>query len=475
MWSVKLLPRGVPPPPTLLAHEQHRGKRRGSSHQGPAPTLTSSGDSEAAIRSPVARVCRSGPAVSAGPHARAAGRRVPRCPPHPLPPRLPAGTTTRSANRATGDRIRRLRLVAGAGSRSAAGLGADLAFYPDAVHGRGVGRGHPVAVLSPTTSSRGWPRRSPRGAKKEFAAHGWDAADVPEPPGRGDLPPLQARLGAAATRAVPRPARLVQGAESRLRRARPELTDPRLDRVHAGLRRGCAPGCWSGGARLRIAAKPRRPRPSRLPLGQRGNRRARRVQPGASTIKQDMVTMPPRHLRRHRDPGAEPRVYHPNVGSGGSRGRGRRRGRPRATIVRTQRIRVTAVLRVLARRPARTRARAAQAAVGGGRPAAIACRTCPGAGFRRSAAAPTRTAHRPRDAPGAGKCQRRGREGPDDMVAAQPAVGGGPGCRWTKPEATRHSPAGPGLGGNAPAARARPSRPGLVTQVGDPGLGEGRS
>jgi 1,4-alpha-glucan branching enzyme len=127
------------------------------------------------------------------------------------------------------------------------------------------------------------------GRKKEFAAHGWDAADVPDPPGRGDLSPLQARLGAAAPRAV-------LGLHAwykemiALRRARPELTDPRLDRVQADfdedarwllVRRG----------RLRIAAN-LGGEAVRLPLGQRGTGVLAASSPGV-TIKQDMVTMPP--------------------------------------------------------------------------------------------------------------------------------------------------------------------------------------
>ena len=75
-----------------------------------------------------------------------------------------------------------------------------------------------------------------------------------------------------------------------LRRARPELTDPRLDRVHANfdedarwllVRRG----------RLRIAAN-LGAKAVRLPLGQRGTGVLAASSPGV-TIKQDMVTMPP--------------------------------------------------------------------------------------------------------------------------------------------------------------------------------------
>ena len=75
-----------------------------------------------------------------------------------------------------------------------------------------------------------------------------------------------------------------------LRRARPELTDPRLDRVHADfdedarwllVRRG----------RLRIAANLGR-EAVRLPLGQPGVAMLAASSPGI-TITQDTVTLPP--------------------------------------------------------------------------------------------------------------------------------------------------------------------------------------
>jgi maltooligosyltrehalose trehalohydrolase len=75
-----------------------------------------------------------------------------------------------------------------------------------------------------------------------------------------------------------------------LRRARPELTDPRLNRVQADfdedarwllVRRG----------RLRIAAN-LGGKAVRLPLGQRGTGVLAASSPGVA-IKQDMITMPP--------------------------------------------------------------------------------------------------------------------------------------------------------------------------------------
>jgi maltooligosyltrehalose trehalohydrolase len=89
-----------------------------------------------------------------------------------------------------------------------------------------------------------------------------------------------------------------------LRRARPELTDPRLDRVHADfdedarwllVRRG----------RLRIAAN--LGGRVRLPLGQRGTGVPAASSRGSRSSR-TQVTMP-LHFRRRRDPGsARPHV-----------------------------------------------------------------------------------------------------------------------------------------------------------------------
>ena len=82
-----------------------------------------------------------------------------------------------------------------------------------------------------------------------------------------------------------------------LRRARPELTDPRLDRVRADydeqdrwlvVHRG----------RLRIAAN-LGPSPQRLPLGAPGTGVLAASSPGV-TLDGDTVAMPPATLRRHR-------------------------------------------------------------------------------------------------------------------------------------------------------------------------------
>jgi len=127
------------------------------------------------------------------------------------------------------------------------------------------------------------------GRKQEFAGHGWDAADVPDPQDEATF--LRSKLDWQQPQREPYLGLHAWYQELiALRRARPELTDPRLDRVHADfdedarwllVRRG----------RLRIAAN-LGAKAVRLPLGQRGTGVLAASSPGV-TIKQDMVTMPP--------------------------------------------------------------------------------------------------------------------------------------------------------------------------------------
>ena len=75
-----------------------------------------------------------------------------------------------------------------------------------------------------------------KGRLAEFAEHGWDTATHDRPAGPGRLP----RGGAGLGRAGPgRPREMLEfyRALIRLRRDEPELADPQLDRVEAGLRR----------------------------------------------------------------------------------------------------------------------------------------------------------------------------------------------------------------------------------------------
>ena len=118
--------------------------------------------------------------------------------PHPqLPlPRLPAGSRP---GRQPGDRrpdLQRAVRGPGQGGRRA---GADRAVHADAVHGRGVGRVHPVAVLHRPHrpgAGHGGRRRPPGGVRRARLG----ARGGAEPAGRGDLPAVQAGLGRARTR-----------------------------------------------------------------------------------------------------------------------------------------------------------------------------------------------------------------------------------------------------------------------------------
>src|SRR5204863_4924646 len=127
------------------------------------------------------------------------------------------------------------------------------------------------------------------GRRAEFAAHGWGAADIPDPQDPATF--RRSKLDWSELDRPPHRELLAWYTELiALRRARPELTDPRLDRVQADfdedarwllVRRG----------RLRIAAN-LGGKPVRLPLGQRGTGVLAASSPGVA-IKQDTVTMPP--------------------------------------------------------------------------------------------------------------------------------------------------------------------------------------
>src|SRR5205809_3154574 len=127
------------------------------------------------------------------------------------------------------------------------------------------------------------------GRKKEFAEHGWDEADVPDLQDEATF--LRSKLDWEQPHREPYLGLHAWYRELiALRRARPELTDPRLDRVQADfdenarwllVRRG----------RLRIAAN-LGSKAVRLPLGQRGTGALAASNPGVG-IKQDKVTMPP--------------------------------------------------------------------------------------------------------------------------------------------------------------------------------------
>jgi maltooligosyltrehalose trehalohydrolase len=127
------------------------------------------------------------------------------------------------------------------------------------------------------------------GRRAEFAGYGWDAADVPDPQDEATF--LRSKLDWEQRHREPYLGLLAWYQELiALRRARPELTDPRLDRVQADfdenarwllVRRG----------RLRIAAN-LGAGPVRLPLGQPGTGVLTASRPGVAT-QHDTVTMPP--------------------------------------------------------------------------------------------------------------------------------------------------------------------------------------
>ena len=126
------------------------------------------------------------------------------------------------------------------------------------------------------------------GRKAEFAAHGWAAADVPDPQDEATF--LRSKLDWTQLDREPYLGLLAWYRELiALRRARPELTDPRLDRVTADFDEEAR---WimvrRGG--LRIAAN-LGPEPARLALGQPGTGVLAGSSPGV-TIQQDTVEIP---------------------------------------------------------------------------------------------------------------------------------------------------------------------------------------
>jgi malto-oligosyltrehalose trehalohydrolase len=127
------------------------------------------------------------------------------------------------------------------------------------------------------------------GRRTEFAEHGWGAVEVPDPQDEATF--LRSKLDWSQLDREPYLGILAWYREMiALRRARPELTDPRLEHVTAGydedarwimVRRG----------RLRIAAN-LGTAPVRLPLGQRGTAVLAASHPEVA-IHQDTLAMPP--------------------------------------------------------------------------------------------------------------------------------------------------------------------------------------
>jgi maltooligosyltrehalose trehalohydrolase len=126
------------------------------------------------------------------------------------------------------------------------------------------------------------------GRKSEFATHGWEAADVPHPQDEATF--LGSKLDWEQRHHEPHLGLHAWYRELiALRRARPELTDPRLDRVQADFDEDARWIMVKRGA-LRIAANLGQ-EAVRLPLGQPGIGALAASSPGVA-IKQDTVTIP---------------------------------------------------------------------------------------------------------------------------------------------------------------------------------------
>jgi malto-oligosyltrehalose trehalohydrolase len=188
-------------------------------------------------------------------------------------------------NRATGDRV--TASLTPALARVAAGLVLTAPYPPMLFMGEEWGAGTPWQYFTDHTEQ--WLARAvAEGRRAEFAAHGWAGSAVPDPqdeatfarskldwaePGRGG----HRELLAWYTELIA------------LRRARPELTDPRLDRVRA---RWDEDGRWLVTERgaLRIAAV-LGPAEQRLPLGGRAVSVLAASAPGV-TLHGDEVLLP---------------------------------------------------------------------------------------------------------------------------------------------------------------------------------------
>jgi maltooligosyltrehalose trehalohydrolase len=189
-------------------------------------------------------------------------------------------------NRATGDRI--AATLAPDLVRVGAGLVLTSPFTPMLFMGEEWGADTPWQYFTDHIDP-GLARAVAEGRKAEFAEHGWASADIPDPQDEATF--LRSKLDWAQLDREPYLGILAWYRELiALRRARPELTDPRLDRVSADfdedarwimVRRG----------RLRIAANLGR-EPVRLALGQPGTGVLAASSPEVA-IQHDTVTLPP--------------------------------------------------------------------------------------------------------------------------------------------------------------------------------------
>jgi maltooligosyltrehalose trehalohydrolase len=188
-------------------------------------------------------------------------------------------------NRATGDRIS-AHLPAGL-LKVGAGLILTAPFTPMLFMGEEWGAGTPWQYFTDHTDP-GLAKAVADGRRAEFAAFGWGAADIPDPQDEATF--LRSKLDwSERDRADHRELLAWYRELIALRRRWPELTDPRLDRVHVDFDED---GRWLVVTRgqLRIAAN-LGPAAAALPLGQSGAELLAASCAGAA-IGSDIVTMP---------------------------------------------------------------------------------------------------------------------------------------------------------------------------------------
>jgi malto-oligosyltrehalose trehalohydrolase len=189
-------------------------------------------------------------------------------------------------NRATGDRIAATQppdLV-----KVGAGLVLTAPYTPMLFMGEEWGADTPWQYFTDHIDP-GLAKAVAEGRKAEFAAYGWAAADVPDPQDEATF--RRSKLDWVQLDREPYLGILAwYGELIALRRARPELTDPRLDRVSADFDEN-ARWIMVRRGRLRIAAN-LGTAPVQLSLGQPGTGVLAASSPGVA-IQQDTATLPP--------------------------------------------------------------------------------------------------------------------------------------------------------------------------------------
>jgi malto-oligosyltrehalose trehalohydrolase len=188
-------------------------------------------------------------------------------------------------NRATGDRITAGRL------RLAAGLVLTSPFTPMLFMGEEWAADTPWQYFTDHVDPA-LAKAVATGRKQEFATHGWDAADVPDPQDEATFD--RSKLDWSQPGREPYASTLAWYRELiALRRARPELTDPRLDQVRVGYDEDARWLVAHRGA-LRVAVN-LGGAPARVPLGAPAEAVLAASGPGV-TLSGDAATLPPATL-----------------------------------------------------------------------------------------------------------------------------------------------------------------------------------